>query len=135
MFKKEKTYTIHEFLEMQRENDSIDNRMKYISENSNLKKIISIGIGATLYIINNPSVAFANSGLDGLDILGNTFLTIIRRLGYWIALICAIAEIIKMASQGGGREEILKVIMKYILIYAALFLIPRLFDLITTTLG
>jgi|GEM_PF-1518054 len=135
MFKKEKTYTIHEFLEMQRENDSIDNRMKYISENSNFKKIISIGMGATLYIINNPSVAFANSGLDGIDGLGNIFLTIIRRLGYWIALICAIAEIIKMASQGGGREEILKVIMKYILIYAALFLIPRLFDLITTTLG
>jgi len=135
MFNREQTYTIHEFLEIQRCNASIDNRMKYISQNKSFKRLISIGIGATLYIINNPSVAFANSGLDGLDILGNTFLTIIRRLGYWIALICAIAEIIKMASQGGGREEILKVIMKYILIYAALFLIPRLFDLITTTLG
>lgn len=135
MFNKEETYTIHEFLEIQRENTIISNRMNYVSQNKSFKHLISIGIGATLYIISNPAVAFANSGLDGLDILGNTFLTIIRRLGYWIALICAIAEIIKMASQGGGKEEILKVIMKYILIYAALFLIPRLFDLITTTLG
>lgn len=135
MFKKEQIYTIHEFLEIQRENTIINNRIKYISQNKSFKRLISVGIGATLYIISNSTVAFANSGLDGLDILGNTFLTIIRRLGYWIALICAIAEIIKMASQGGGREEILKVIMKYILIYAALFLIPRLFDLITTTLG
>lgn len=135
MFKKEQTYTVHEFLEMQRGDISTENEMKYILENKNFKKIISAGIGTALYIISKPSIAFANTGLDGLDILGNTFLTIIRRLGYWIALICAITEIIKMASQGGGKEEILKVIMKYILIYAALFLIPKLFDLITATLG
>lgn len=121
---KEKTYTLKEFLEKDRKED----------ENKKIN-FLATGLGTSLFLINNPTLAFANTGLDDIDKLGLTFLTIIRRLGYWIALICAIIDIIKCVREGGGKQDISQVIIKYIFIYAALFLIPKVFDLITVTLS
>lgn len=116
MFKSKRTYTIHEFLDM--------NRTNKLDEQT---RAIGVGLGCTLFLINNPSIALATD-VSGIDVLGNTFLGIIQRVGYWIALIAAIAEIIKVAMKGGNGNDIGKVILKYVLIYASLFLMPWLFD-------
>lgn len=131
---KEKTYTIPEFLEMQRAGERIDKLGYRVKKHIN--KAIATGIGATMFLVNHPALAFADgSGLEEIDKLGFMFLTIVRRVGYWLALICAIVELIKCMREGGNKQDIGQIIMKYILIYAALFLIPKAFDIITGALS
>lgn len=127
----EETYTIPEFLEMQEK--GID-RLSYRAEKQ-IKKAVTTGLAATVFLINHPSIAFANSGFEELDILGMTFLTIIRRLGYWVAMLFAVIEVIKCAREGGDKQDIMQIVMKYIVIYATLFLIPKAFDMITKVLS
>jgi hypothetical protein len=101
-----------------------------IRDSKKFEKQLAIGIGTTLFLVNNPTNAFAVD-LGAIDTLGNTFLSIVRRVGYWIALISALTEIIKTSMRGGNNSaEIGKIIMKYLLIYASLYLMPWLFDLV-----
>lgn len=95
-----------------------------------LEKELIIGLAVGGFLINHPTAAF---GLDlgAIDVLGNTFLSIVRKASYWIVLILSLTEICKTALKGGNNQsEILKVIVKYLLIYASLFLMPWLFDLV-----
>lgn len=119
---KEKTYSLKEFLEIERCEKRRSN-------------FLAIGLGTTMFLINHPTLAFASDGLEEIDKLGFMFLTIIRRVGYWLALICAITELIKCVREGGDKQDIWGVFMKYLLIYAALFLIPKAFDIITGALS
>jgi len=98
-----------------------------------LQKHIVIILGVALFLINNPTKIMAVN-FSGLDNLGNSTLYVFKRVGYWIATLGAITEIIKSSMQGSDREEIFKVIVKYALIYASLFLVPQLFTLIGETL-
>lgn len=99
-----------------------------MKDSKKLEKQLIVGIGITLFLASNHSYVFA-SDLSAIDTLGNKFLDIVRRVGYWIALICALTEIIKTGMRcGNSTSEIAKIIMKYLLIYASLFLMPYLFD-------
>lgn len=110
-------------LDIKLENLGVINSRKF-------EKQLIVGIGVSLFIISNPTYAFAVD-LGAIDKLGNTFLDIIRRVGYWIALISALTEIIKTSMRGGNNTaEVGKIIMKYLLIYASLYLMPYLFDLV-----
>lgn len=101
-----------------------------VKDSKKFKKQLIIGIGATLFLVNNTDYVLA-ADLGAIDKLGNTFLDIVRRVGYWIALICALVEIIRTSMRGGNNSsEIGKIIMKYLLIYASLYLMPYLFDLV-----
>ena len=90
-----------------------------IKDSRKFEKQLVIGIATTLFIISNPTYVFAVD-LGSIDALGNTFLNIIRKVGYWIALISALTDIIKTGMRGGNNTaEIGKIIMKYLLIYAS----------------
>lgn len=130
---KEITYTIPEFLAMQRAEQKIDNLSR--KGKKQINNIIGVGVGTTMFLINNPSIVFADSGLEEIDVLGMTFLTIIRRIGYWVAILFAIIELIKCVREGGDKQDIMSIAMKYIVIYSVLFLIPKAFDMITNILS
>ena len=101
-----------------------------IIDSRKFQKQLIVGLGVSLFLLNNPTHVFAVD-LGAIDTLGNTFLNIIRRVGYWIALTSALTEIIKTSMHGGNNTaEIGKIIMKYLLIYASLYLMPYLFDLV-----
>lgn len=101
-----------------------------LKDGKRFKKELIIGIGTTLFLINNPVHVLAVD-LGSVDKLGNTFLNILQRVGYWIALLSALAEIIKTSMRGGNNTaEIGKIIMKYLLIYASLYLMPYMFNLV-----
>lgn len=130
---KEKSYTIPEFLEMQRLEKGVD-RLSYKAKKQ-IQKAVAVGLATTTFLINHPSIAFASDAFDEIDKLGFIFLNIIRRFGYWLALLCAIVELLKCVREGGNKQDIWQVIMKYVVIYASLFLIPKAFDLITKALS
>ena len=130
---KEITYTIPEFLERQRSGE-IYNRLGR-GERTLIQKVMIKGAAMTLFLISHPAMAFAADGLDKIDELGLSFLIISRRIAYWILAIAAIYEILKCSRQGGDKKEITEILMKYILLYATLFLVPKAFDFVGKYLG
>ncbi len=95
-----------------------------------LEKTLIFGLAIGGFLINNPATVFALD-TESIDKLGNTFLTIIRKASYWIVLAVSLTEICKTALKGGNNSsEIGKIIVKYVLIYASLFLMPWLFDVV-----
>lgn len=102
-----------------------------LKDSRKFEKQLAIGIGTALFLASNPSVVMAAVDLSGIDKLGNTFLDIVRKVGYWIALIGAIKDIIKATMRGGNSTgEIGKIIMLYILAFGSLYLMPSLFDMV-----
>lgn len=130
---KEITYTIPEFLEMKR-SDELYKKLGH-NEKKLITKVIVKGTAMALFLINHPAIAFAADGLDKIDELGLSFLIISRRIAYWILGIAAIYEILKCSRQGGDKKEITEIIMKYVLLYASLFLVPKAFDFVGKYLG
>lgn len=95
-----------------------------------LKKQIVVSIATALFILNNPIRVMAVD-LGAIDKLGNTFLVIIQRVGYWIALAAALTEIIRAGMKAGNStSEIGKIILHYLLLFASLYLMPYLFNMV-----
>ncbi|NFN06084.1 hypothetical protein FDB50_15375 [Clostridium botulinum] len=110
-------------IDIKLENLGIKNKMK-------LEKTLVIGLAIGGFLINHPTTVFALE-LDEIDKLGNTFLEIIRKASYWVILAVAITDICKTSLKGGNNNsEIFKLIVRYVLIYSSLFLMPYLFDLV-----
>lgn len=88
-------------------------------------------ITTSIAIINflKPVTARAEVDMNKIDDLGYKFLNIIRDGGYWIILIIAVADVIKTAMRG-GKNEIGGTIIKYLLIYSTLYILPLLFNMI-----
>ncbi|WP_143318437.1 hypothetical protein [Clostridium sp. HBUAS56017] len=104
-------------LDIQFENITIDKR----------KIIFVLGVG--MFVLNNPKLVMA-ADLSSIDVLGNKFLDIIRKAGYWIILAVALTEIIRTGLKGGGGSEVGKAIIKYLLIFSSLYVLPTLFNMV-----
>ena len=109
-----RTFTHKEFLEYR-------NKERY------KRNILAFSIATINFL--NPITASAEVDISKIDDLGNKFLNTIRGGGYWIILIIAVADVIKTAMKG-GKNEIGNTIIKYLLIYASLYILPLLFDMI-----
>lgn len=130
---KEITYTIPEFLEIKRA-EELYNKLGH-KEKKLFQNVVVKGTAIALFLINHPSIVFANSALDKIDEIGFTFLTICRRLGYWILAIASIYELIQCARQHGNKQEIFEILMKYALLFSSLFLVTKVFDTIALYLS
>ena len=105
-------------------------KLKRLFENELFKKsLISIG-ESSIMIILNANNCYAVADMSKIDVAGNMFLEIVKHAGYWIILIVAICNVIKTATTTNNNSDIFKVIAKYILIYATLFILPWAFDLV-----
>ncbi len=71
---------------------------------------------------------------DKIDALGNNFLTIAYKAGFWIILIAGITQILRAVNEH-DRKKIVETILTYALMYSALYMLPeamRLVDSIFT---
>lgn len=116
---KKTTMSIPEFLNLKHEETLIIKIIK----NDRFEKFTVTLLGCGLYF---QKVLAAGKGIDPL---GNTLITLIRHWAYYILIIMCIVEIIR-AGISGDSKKILSIIMKYLLIFAAMYLVPTLFDAI-----
>ena len=125
------TLNHEEFLQYKYNNKSLLSlKLKRLFENELFKKsLISIG-ESSIMIILNANNCYAVADMSKIDVAGNMFLEIVKHAGYWIILIVAICNVIKTATTTNNNSDIFKVIAKYILIYATLFILPWAFDLV-----
>ena len=93
------------------------------------KSVLLIG-STTAILILKTNDCYAMADISKIDVAGNMFLEIIKHAGYWIILLVGICNVIKTATATNNNSDIFKVIAKYILIYATLFILPWTFDLV-----
>lgn len=102
--------------------------------NPNTYKFLTIILAGVMSLLfANPTIAFAN-GIDSINKLGMTFLNIVRTGMYWVCIVKGCLEVGKEVTRGGDNMgNIGKIIVKYILAFATLFLLPWGFDLVQET--
>lgn len=133
---KEITMSIPQFLAYERGEKSIkdieiENGLESIAtkimNNNRIRKMVVFTIASLNYM--NTVLADTSEAVARINSAGNTFLTIFQSIGYWLCLIGCIMEILKSVMNGSSKD-VGKVMMKYILIFAALYLMPFAFNLI-----
>ena len=90
-------------------------------------KILVFTVAGMSYCVN--AYADVNGALVGVDKAGFIFLTIFQKVGYWGCLLGCFVEILK-SLMNTGTKDIWRVFMRYIIIFAILYLLPWAFDLI-----
>lgn len=130
MRKKEITMSINEFLDYTEKN-KLERLAYQLLNNKNFKTFIIFSLAVALILI-DKQVAYATTpDLSGIDKMGRTFLGIIQHGGYWITLVMGLIDVIKQVPRGGdGFGNIGKIIAKYILIFASLYFMPYMFDIV-----
>jgi hypothetical protein len=140
-----KKYTLDEYLLMVRtkeenirvrENlknfDVEEHIAKKILSNPRAKQLFGFVAGSLLFIKDTVVKAATEpslKGLDKVDTAGGVILSVMRRIGYWVLLVMCILEVLKCVANG-DTKEIGKIIMKYLLAFMVLFLIPWAFGLV-----
>lgn len=134
---KEITMTIPQFLQYQRGEKTIkdielenglENIATKIMKYDRLKKITVFTIAS----LNFMSTVYADTAqaVSKINNAGNAFLTIFQSIGYWLCLIGCIMEILKSVMNGSSKD-VGRTMLKYILIFAALYVMPFAFKLIS----
>ena len=112
-----KTMTIPEFF-------------KYERNKSNYKRLEKLTVLTVAMIgLARDNVYAATDAMGKVDVAGNTFLGVLRTLGYWLCLIFCILEILK-SLMNSQSKDIGKIIIKYLLVFSTLYVLPWAFALI-----
>ena len=132
---KEVRMTIPQFLAYERGEVSLkdientnacDTIAKRILNDTRLTKITVFVIASTNFMI---KVSAETNALTRIDNAGNVFLEIIQSIGYWLCIIGCIMEILKGLMNGQGKDAG-RIMLRYLLIFSALYLMPWAFDLV-----
>lgn len=108
-------------------NDELENIKR---TNSDLYKKIIL-LTALLLSSIQSNIVFADT-FDSINVLGNRIYSIVKVSFRWVCIICLTVEIGKNITRmgAGGPADILKSILKYILAFSTLYLVPEIFNLI-----
>lgn len=100
---------------------------KEINKNTYLKKLSVFVLANLLYC--EKALASTDDILPKVDNAGWKLLNISRSIGYWVCIIMGINEIIRNLLQG-DTKTVAKIMMKYSLVFAALYIFPWILDII-----
>lgn len=121
-----------EFLQYKYENKPIFKIKlnKFIKNNK--YKVISL---ESSIILSFPTKCYADVDFTKIDSVGNVFLEIMQKGGYWVIIIVALGDVIRTVTKGGDNNDIFKKIVKYLIIYATMFALPLGFDIVREMLS
>ena len=127
IIKNNKTLVNLEFKSLnQKYKENMDLINSKLNSDTKLKKIIVMTLGSVMFV---NSVVNAAGPMDKVNVAGSTILGIARTICYWLCLIGCVMEIMKSVMQG-DTKGIAKIMMKYGLAFASLYMFPWLLDLI-----
>lgn len=105
------------------DNNKIEKLSTKLFKNSRMRKFTVTLLGLSLYC----AKVFAKT--SSIDTLGWTLLTLIRQWAKWILILWCIIDVIRSGCSGDAKKT-LPILMKYIIIFASMYLIPEIFDAI-----
>jgi len=94
-----------------------------LSKKARARRFLITLLGLSLYC---GKVFAAQSAIDKL---GWTLLTLIRQWAKWILILWCIIDVIRSGCAGDAKKT-LPILMKYVIIFASMYLIPEIFDAI-----
>lgn len=124
---KVESYTIREFLNMEHVS-YLDKVIDHIKRNKKKYMLLVTIIALTIDLSTITSFALT-PGVAAIDAAGQKILDLIRRVGYWVAIILCSKDVLKHCMRG-HVESIGSVIAMYGLSFGVLYFLPWLFDLI-----
>lgn len=95
-----------------------------VIKNRKVKKFVATLLGCSLYFQDAMATA---SKTKGPDALGWKLLTMFRHWAKWVLLLMCVGEIAFSASKGNS-DKTLSIIMRYLFIYIAMFVVPIIYD-------
>lgn len=119
--------TIREIKRERKELQKMDSIATKIMGNPRLKKLVVFTIAGLNYastVLADTTDAIGKINTGGFMILG-----IVQTIGYWLCLIGCIMEILK-AIMNGSSKDVGKIMLKYLLVFGSLYLMPFGFNLI-----
>lgn len=102
-------------------NEEVARLSSKLSKNRRTRNFLVTFLGCVLYFKSVLAVG------KGIDALGWTLLGLIRHWAYWILLIWCIVDVVK-GGLGGESKKTLPIVLKYVVIFASMYLIPAIFD-------
>lgn len=111
---------------------------KYNMEFYKYRKFITFGVTLAIsFILMSLEAHAATVGdVNSIDLLGEKFVHMIQKAGYWICFAKGLVDIIKELLKGGDKADgIGRIMFKYVLAFASFYLLPFCFDLIRTSLS
>ncbi|MBB6623855.1 hypothetical protein H7E67_10490 [Clostridium gasigenes] len=88
---------------------------------------------ATFGFCTNKAYASIDDGLKRTDTFFEQLLTIIQRVGFWVAVVgCLVEILVSVFKKGGGQKEIINIVFKWLLIFSCFYIVPALFRWIAT---
>lgn len=127
-YRKYKTIPWEEFFKSEEEKE-LEKQAAIINRNKKLRKIFVTSIGITLFV--SETVL---AGANPFQPIGIKFWNYIRYFAKYACLIMAGIEIIKSLGAGDAKS-VTKIILKYLIAYAAFAILPWLFGEIDETLS
>lgn len=119
--------TLREIKRERKELSRLEDIATKIVENPKLKRLVVFTVASLNYaseVLADTTDAFGKINKGGSMILG-----VIQTVGYWLCVLSCIMEILKTVMNG-STKDVGKVMVKYLLIFGSLYLMPWLFDLI-----
>lgn len=110
--------------------DDVETFASKIKENRITERVTVVFIAFVLHA--NTVMAASTNGSDGIDHLGYLLLGLIRHWGKWILLIMCLAECISSAANK-DTKKILSIVVRYVVLFMLMYLIPELFDAIAAS--
>ena len=124
MKRKEITMTISEFMDYTEKS-----KLERCLYNKKFQKLVITSL-ALILMFTSVQANAADLNTSGIDKLGNTFLILLQKGGYWICLVMGVKDIIRQLMKGGDNiGDVGKVIVRYVLAFASLHMLPYFFDL------
>lgn len=133
---KEITMSIKQFMEVQRgektykdieTENGLESLAGRILNDNRLRRLTVFTIAALNY--SNKVLASTVDAENKINQGGLMLLGLAQTLGYWLCIISCIMEVLKCVMNGSSKD-VGKIILKYLLIFGTLYLMPWLFDLI-----
>ena len=118
---KVESYTIREFLNMEHVS-YLDKVIDHIKRNKKKYMLLVTIIALTIDLSTITSFALT-PGVQAIDAAGQKILDLIRRVGYWIAIILCSKDVLKHCMRG-HVESIGSVIAMYGLSFGVLYFLP-----------
>lgn len=106
-------------------NDHLDDIKKELT--NTLDK--SIVLMSSFMVMLPSTMYIASEHTKGLNEAGEQLLSIGKDIGYWVCIIMCIYEMVKNLIQGDTKDTA-RILIKYSIAYASLFIIQRILDFI-----
>jgi len=129
---KKEVMTISEFLKIEEISNlkQVELIAGRILRSKTLKRVAIVTIAL---VLNLSTVGAVSAAGPGIDKLGNLLINLIRGYAYYVLIIMAIVESIR-AAVSGDSKKVLSILMRYVLVFVLMYLIPQLFDAIKCNL-